>query len=161
MIEFILPYAFIGLVLAIILASFISKIGEKRKIGASSAFIVSILLGPLIGLIIVLASDELEKETLVKKEELIQPQEETATQEVSIAEEPEVVIPEEPEVAVPEEPEETHEEYVARKIREEREAEEEADKTLKKTATFIIIAVILGIAFFNKASISEALYFMK
>jgi len=63
MTSFILPYVIIGLFVAIIFATFISKIGEKRKIGASSAFAVSVLLGPLLGLIIVLASDELEKET--------------------------------------------------------------------------------------------------
>lgn len=50
----------IWIVLCIILAS----AGSKRKIGGAGAFFISLLLSPLIGLIVVLASDKIEAPTV-------------------------------------------------------------------------------------------------
>jgi hypothetical protein len=148
MTNFILPYVFIGLIIAIILAAFISKIGEKRKIGKESAFIVSLLLGPLVGLIIVLASDELEKEVPVKKPEAVESHQETAQ------EKEEEIVQEEVAPIVPEVPRETHEEYVERKQREQKEADEDADKFIKGAAILIVIAIAVAIIFANADSLS-------
>lgn len=58
----LLPYFFIYLLIyvliSLVLAYFISKIGAKRKIGSTASFWYSFLFTPMIALIIVLSSDE-------------------------------------------------------------------------------------------------------
>lgn len=49
------------LVLAIIFSFIVGAIGGNRKIGFGWAFVISILLSPLIGLIVVLLSSKIEK----------------------------------------------------------------------------------------------------
>ena len=60
MTNFILPYLLIGMIISIVFAVFIGKIGSKKEIGGTAAFIVSLLLSPLLGLVIVLASEDLK-----------------------------------------------------------------------------------------------------
>lgn len=49
---------FFGLVIYVVIAWGIAKLGEKRNIGFWGAFLLSFLLSPLIGLIFTLLSDE-------------------------------------------------------------------------------------------------------
>jgi hypothetical protein len=49
-----------GIIIWIILCVLLGNAGKKRKIGWTNAFILSLLLSPIIGLIIVLLSDKLE-----------------------------------------------------------------------------------------------------
>ena len=60
MTNLILPYLLIGMIISIVFAAFISKIGSRKEIGGTAAFIVSLLLSPLLGLVIVLASEDLK-----------------------------------------------------------------------------------------------------
>jgi hypothetical protein len=60
MTNFILTYLLIGMIISIVFAAFISKIGAKKEIGGTAAFIISLFLSPLLGLVIVLSSDDLK-----------------------------------------------------------------------------------------------------
>ena len=55
---------FVAFTISGIIAHFIGKIGEDRKIGYSGAFWFSFLLGPLIGILVVLASSKLTEENI-------------------------------------------------------------------------------------------------
>lgn len=57
----ILSSFIIGMVISVVLATFISKIGAKKQIGGSAAFIISLFLSPLVGLVVVLASEDLKE----------------------------------------------------------------------------------------------------
>lgn len=56
-------YFFVWIIFALIVAS----MGEKRKIGFAMALLLSILLSPLIGFIIVLSSDKISMSTEIHK----------------------------------------------------------------------------------------------
>jgi len=58
----ILIILFVAFTISGIIAHFIGKIAEDRKIGYSGAFWFSFLLGPLIGILVVLASPKLTEE---------------------------------------------------------------------------------------------------
>lgn len=60
----------IAIVVNVILANLIAKQGEDRKIGYTNSFLVSLLLTPLIGLLLVIASMPLSNEEKeIKKRE--------------------------------------------------------------------------------------------
>jgi MFS family permease len=58
----ILNILFVAFTISGIIAHFIGKIGVDRKIGYSGAFWFSFLLGPLIGILVVIASPKLTEE---------------------------------------------------------------------------------------------------
>jgi len=57
-ITLLLPILALWVLISFVFAHFISKIGAKRNIGSKASFWYSFLFGPLIGLIIVLNSEE-------------------------------------------------------------------------------------------------------
>ena len=61
-IQTLMPYIVAGFVINFLIALAISEIGEKREIGGGKAFVISLLFGPVIGLIAVLLSEEIPKE---------------------------------------------------------------------------------------------------
>jgi hypothetical protein len=60
MTNLLLVYLLIGFIVSIVFAVFISKIGSRKEIGGNNAFLVSLFFSPFLGLVIVLASEDLK-----------------------------------------------------------------------------------------------------
>ena len=57
-----LPFIIIGLIINGIVSHIIAKIGKEKSIGYQTAFLISFLFTPLLGVLIVIASKELTPE---------------------------------------------------------------------------------------------------